>query len=235
LRPGRLLERGLLFVSHMSAFESAGLAVPKVLLCDLDGTLVDSMPALAELATEVIEAHYSTPRVLAHELCLTTRGVPFAEQLEQLFPDDPRNGEAAAGFEAARAARCDAIRMAPETRQALERLRARGVRLVVSSSSTSADVERFAKATEFPFDLLLGVGPDGAKGPAHLDAASRAFEVGRQEMLFVGDSLRDGEIAEREGVPFVGLATTFSPERFALRFPEAPVIRRFAALPELFR
>jgi hypothetical protein len=54
-------------------------------------------------------------------------------------------------------------------------------------------------------------------------------------MLFGGDSLRDGEIAEREGVPFVGLATTFSPERFALRFPEAPVIRRFAALPELFR
>jgi phosphoglycolate phosphatase-like HAD superfamily hydrolase len=161
--------------------------------------------------------------------------VPFAEQLEQLFPNDPRNAEAAAGFASARADRCGGIGMAPETRQALERLRAQGVRLVVSSSSANADVERFAHATEFPFDLLLGAGPEGAKGPAHLEAASRAFEVGRQEMLFVGDSLRDGEIAEREGVPFVGLATTFSPERFALRFPEVPVIRRFAALPGLFR
>jgi len=54
-------------------------------------------------------------------------------------------------------------------------------------------------------------------------------------MLFVGDSLHDGEIAEREGVPFVALATTFSPERFALRFPHVPVLRRFAALPELFQ
>jgi phosphoglycolate phosphatase-like HAD superfamily hydrolase len=53
-------------------------------------------------------------------------------------------------------------------------------------------------------------------------------------MLFIGDSLHDGEIAEREGIPFVGLATTFSPERFTLRFPQVPVIRRFSALPNLF-
>jgi hypothetical protein len=53
-------------------------------------------------------------------------------------------------------------------------------------------------------------------------------------MLFVGDSLHDGEIAEQEGVPFVAVASTFSPERFMLRFPQVPVLRRFAALPELF-
>ena len=64
---------------------------------------------------------------------------------------------------------------------------------------------------------------------------SRLFEIDRQEMLFVGDSLHDGEIAEREGVPFVGVATTFSPERFMLRFPQVPVVRRFAALPDLFQ
>jgi phosphoglycolate phosphatase len=213
----------------------AGLPVPKVLLCDLDGTLVDSMPALAELATEVIESRYGMPRVLARELCLVTRGVPFAEQLEQLFPGDPRNAVAADAFESARPARCGAIRMAPDTRLALERLRARGVRIVLSSSYTSEEVERFARRAEFPFDLVLGSGAGGSKGRAHLEAAARAFEVGRQEMLYVGDSLRDGEIAEREGVPFVGLATTFSPERFALRFPQVPVLRCFAALLDLFR
>jgi len=53
-------------------------------------------------------------------------------------------------------------------------------------------------------------------------------------MLFIGDSLHDGEIAEREGIPFVGLATTFAPERFALRFPHVPVLRKFSALTELF-
>ena len=70
------------------------------------------------------------------------------------------------------------------------------------------------------FDLVLGFGGGMAKGKPHLDATSRAFGVDWQEMLFVGDSLHDGEIAEREGVPFVGVATTFSAERFMLRFPQ---------------
>lgn len=54
-------------------------------------------------------------------------------------------------------------------------------------------------------------------------------------MLFIGDSLHDGEIAEREAIPFVGLAGTFSHERFTLRFPDVPVLRRFAELPGLFQ
>ena len=64
---------------------------------------------------------------------------------------------------------------------------------------------------------------------------SRFFQIDRQQMLFVGDSLHDGAIAEREGVPFVAVATTFAPERFMLRFPHVPVVRRFAALPQLFQ
>jgi hypothetical protein len=31
------------------------------------------------------------------------------------------------------------------------------------------------------------------------------------------------------------VATTFSPERFMLRFPQVPVVRRFAALSDLFQ
>ena len=211
------------------------LARPKVLLCDLDGTLIDSMPTLADLATEVIEARYGTPRVLARELYLATCGLPFVAQLEEMFPGDPRNGAASGAFESAKPARCDGIRMPPETRRALDRMRALGVRVAVSSNNGVDNVETFARAAGFDFDLVLGFGAGLAKGKPHLDATSRAFGVGRQEMLFVGDSLHDGEIAEREGVPFVGLATTFSSERFTLRFPQVPVIKRFAALPELFQ
>jgi phosphoglycolate phosphatase-like HAD superfamily hydrolase len=106
--------------------------------------------------------------------------------------------------------------------------------VVVSSNNGVENVDTFARASSFAFDLALGFGGGLAKGRPHFDAVSRLFEIDRQEMLFVGDSLHDGEIAEREGVPFVAVATTFSPERFMLRFPHAPVVRRFAALPELF-
>jgi phosphoglycolate phosphatase-like HAD superfamily hydrolase len=210
------------------------LALPRVLLCDLDGTLIDSMPTLADLATEVIEARYGTPRVLARELYLATCGLPFVKQLEEIFPDDARNAEASAEFEARKPARCNAIRMATETRRALEQMRGMGVRIAVSSNNGTENVTAFARDAGFKFDLVLGYGGGLAKGRTHLDATSREFGASRQEMLFVGDSLHDGEIAEREGIPFVGIATTFSPDRFALRFPSVPVIRRFSALPTLF-
>jgi phosphoglycolate phosphatase len=213
---------------------SSRLPLPKALLCDLDGTLIDSMPTLADLATEVLEERYGTPRVLGRELYLATCGLPFVQQLEEIFPGDPRNAAASAEFEARKPARCNAIRMPAETRRALEALRKMGVRIAVSSNNGTENVEAFTKNAGFAFDLALGYGGGLAKGKPHLDATSRAFAADRQEMLFVGDSLHDGEIAEREGIPFVGLATTFSPERFALRFPHVPVIRRFAALPELF-
>lgn len=215
----------------------APLPTPRVLLCDLDGTLIDSMPTLADLATEVMESTYGTPRILARELYLATCGLPFVKQLEEIYPGDPRNAGASDLFEGRKPARCDLIGMPQETRRALERLRGMGVRLAVSSNNGTTNVETFARHSKdagFPFDLVLGFGGGLAKGRPHIDATSRKFGVDRQEMLFVGDSLHDGEIAEREGIPFVGLATTFSPERFTLRFPHVPVIRRFAALPDLF-
>jgi phosphoglycolate phosphatase-like HAD superfamily hydrolase len=212
----------------------ARLPLPRVLMCDLDGTLIDSMPTLADLATEVMESTYGTPRMLARELYLATCGLPFVKQLEEIYPGDPRNAGASDLFEGRKPAMCDQIRMPLETRRALERMRALGVRIAVSSNNGTTNVETFARNSDFPFDLVLGFGGGLAKGRPHLDAASRKFGVSRKEVLFVGDSLHDGEIAEREGIPFVGVATTFSPERFTLRFPHVPVIRRFAALPELF-
>jgi phosphoglycolate phosphatase-like HAD superfamily hydrolase len=210
------------------------LPLPRVLLCDLDGTLIDSMPILADLATDVMESVYGTPRVLARELYLATCGLPFIRQLDDIYPGDPRNEGASELFESRKPARCDVIRMPADTRRALESMRQMGVLVAVSSNNGVANVETFAQNAGFRFDLALGFGGGLAKGRPHIDATSRKFGVDRQEMLFIGDSLHDGEIAEREGIPFVGLATTFSPERFALRFPRVPVIRRFAALPELF-
>ncbi|HXI56693.1 MAG TPA: HAD hydrolase-like protein [Polyangia bacterium] len=212
----------------------APLPLPKVLLCDLDGTLVDSMPTLADLATDVMEETFGTPRVLARELYLATCGLPFIKQLEEIFPGDPRNAGASAVFEGRKPARCSSIGMPSDTRRALERMRALGVRVAVSSNNGIENVATFASQADFRFDLVLGFGDGLAKGKPHLDKSARIFKVDRQEMLFVGDSLHDGEIAEREGVPFVGVAGTFSPERFMLRFPHIPVIKRFAALPDLF-
>ena len=232
LAPSSSAARGLSVVQPVAL--RPPLPLPRALLCDLDGTLIDSMPTLADLATDVMERMFGTPRMLARELYLATCGLPFIKQLEEIFPGDPRNPIASDLFEARKPARCNAIRMPAETRRALERMRARGVRIAVSSNNGTENVEAFVRIAYFTFDLVLGFGGGLAKGRPHLDRTSSEFGIGRQEMLFVGDSLHDGEIAEKEGVPFVGVAGTFSADRFTLRFPHVPVIKRFASLPDLF-
>jgi phosphoglycolate phosphatase-like HAD superfamily hydrolase len=213
----------------------ARLAVPKVLLCDLDGTLIDTMGTLADLATEVMAGAYGVPRALARELYLATCGLPFIGQLEEIFPGDPRNRNASDLFEGAKPSRCDQARMPADTVAALHSLRQMGVRIAVSSNNGRDNVERFASNAEFKFDLVMGYGNGLAKGRPHVQMVERVFGVGRGEMLFIGDSLHDGEIALAEGMPFVGVAGTFAKESFALRFPSLPVVHRFSDLLHLFQ
>lgn len=210
------------------------LAQPKVLLCDLDGTLIDTMPVLADLATEVMVGMYGIPKVLARELYLTTCGLPFVAQLEEIFPGDARNPAASNLFEGSKPARCDSARLPADTRAALIELQRRGVRIAVSSNNGRDNVETFARNAGFSFDLVMGYGNGLSKGRPHVQMAERAFGVSRGEMLFIGDSLHDGEIALVEGLTFVGVAGTFAKESFLLRFPGLPVVHRFAELLDLF-
>jgi phosphoglycolate phosphatase-like HAD superfamily hydrolase len=213
---------------------SSVVSLPKVLLCDLDGTLIDSMPTLADLAVDVLDEVYGTPSALAREFYLATCGLPFIRQLESIFPGDARNQAASDLFEGRKPDRCNQIRMPGDVFRTLAELKNRGVAIVVSSNNGVENVAAFARNSGFEFDLVLGFGGGLAKGKPHIDLCEATFGVDRSEMLFVGDSLHDGEIAEREAIPFVGLAGTFSHERFTLRFPEVPVLRRFAELPSLF-
>jgi phosphoglycolate phosphatase-like HAD superfamily hydrolase len=210
------------------------LRQPKALLCDLDGTLIDSMPTLADLATDVMGEVYGTPRSLAREFYVATCGLPFIKQLDSIFPGDTRNQLASDLFEGRKPARCNQIQMPLEVVRTLADLKKSGTRVVVSSNNGVENVAAFSRNSGFPFDLVLGFGGGLAKGKAHIDLAEATFGFDRSEMLFIGDSLHDGEIAAHEGIPFVGLAGTFSYERFVLRFPDVPVIRKFADLPGLF-
>ncbi|MES1207283.1 MAG: HAD hydrolase-like protein [Pseudomonadota bacterium] len=219
--------------SIRSTAATAFLSAPKVLLCDLDGTLIDSMPVLADLATDVMVEVFGTPRALARELYVATCGLPFIRQLEEIFPGNRRNQHASDLFEGRKPARCNQIRMSTEVMRALNEIRARGVAVVVSSNNGTENVATFARNAGFAFDLALGFGDGLAKGKPHIDRAAASFHAARSEMLFVGDSLHDGVVAEREGIPFVGLAGTFSYERFSLRFPHLPIMRRFGELPAL--
>jgi phosphoglycolate phosphatase len=207
--------------------------MPRAFLMDLDGTLVDTMGTFADLAAEIIARRYSlTPRN-ARQLYLRTSGVPFAQQLDVIFGECGENAAASEEFESRKHQIAMAARMDGETARALESLKLDGFRLVVSSNGMQRHVERFAARSPGLFDLALGYGEGLGKGEPHVAAVCAEFGLARREITFVGDSLRDGELAAETGVGFVGRAGTFSRATFERRFPAAPVVDTVADLPAL--
>lgn len=202
---------------------------------DLDGTLIDTMGALADLAAEKIAERFDMPFDEGRRRYLQTSGIPFRQQLDVIFPADPRNDETSAVFEREKRAICDAAELPPEAVAALEALHARGLKLIVSSNSAQHYVDEFADRAPFRFDLALGFGDGLAKGEPHVARACEVLGLRREQILFVGDSLKDGELARGSRLPFVGRTGTFSRERFGEACPGAPVIDDLAALVELLQ
>ena len=174
---------------------------------------------------------------MARRRYLETSGLPFHEQLAAICPDDPRNGAAAAEFEARKRAVCDAAAMTRDTRAGLEALRACGYRLVVSSNTAQRFVDAFTRRARFRFDLALGFDAARrlAKGPPHVELVCRELGVRTDELVFCGDSLKDAELAEASGVAFVGRLGTFTASDFHVRDPDAVAVSSMLELADLLR
>lgn len=206
---------------------------PKVVLFDLDGTLVDTMPAFADLAAEVMTRHFGLLPSNARKLYLRTSGLPFVQQLEVIFGEHAASTDAVIEYERRKHAIAAAAKMDGTTLHALEELKARGIELVVSSNGMQLHVDRFAARTPGLFELALGFGGALAKGEPHIALVEERLGWRRADMAFIGDSVRDGELAQSSGVRFVARVGTFSRRELAGQFPLAPAIDTVAELASL--
>lgn len=208
---------------------------PRVVLFDLDGTLVDTMGGFADIAAEVMAARHGVEWGWARGKYLETSGLPFCKQLEVVFPGHAENGAASDEFEARKLAVCEATSMDARTIEGLEALRALGLKLVVSSNTGQSVVDAFVAREGFAFDLALGFDPAQGlgKGRPHVERALAVFGVAREELLFVGDSLKDGDLADECGVPFIGRLGTFREVDFRQRDAAAVCVPHVAELAAL--
>jgi phosphoglycolate phosphatase-like HAD superfamily hydrolase len=204
---------------------------------DLDGTLVDTMGAFADLAADVMSTRHGYDRKRARERYLETSGIPFHQQLEVILPGDARNAAASAEFEERKRAVCDATMMDRQTLEGLAGLRALGFKLIVSSNTGQEFVDDFAHREPFAFDLALGFDAARklAKGRPHVDHACSVFGLDSSNLVFCGDSLKDAELAEACGVAFVGRLGTFTLADFRRRDPKAVAVSNVIELPALLR
>ena len=171
-----------------------------VVMFDLDGTLIDTMGDFADIAADEMARAHGYDFAHARRRYLETSGIPFRQQLEVIAPGDPRNQGVSDRFEQRKIDASNSAMMDEGTVAGLRALLAAGVRLVVSSSSAQHHVDHFAERSQraFPqlsFALALGFGHGLAKGAPHVTRVLEALAVVRERLLFVGDSIKDGDIA----------------------------------------
>jgi phosphoglycolate phosphatase-like HAD superfamily hydrolase len=194
-------------------------------LFDFDGTLVDTMHQLADIAMHII--HQMQPCIsaaLARQLYLETSGIPFWQQLEQIMPDHPMNETAASLFEHEKAWVIRRHGVPQATQRTLQRLRQAERIIAISSNNVQSLVDTYVIENQLSVDMVLAWQPNLYKGKPHFDAIAHRYDLTYDQMVFIGDSLTDATLAQQYGIDFIAKTGTFSRQVFLDRFPHIPVI-----------
>jgi len=198
---------------------------PRLLVFDLDGTLVPTMEDYADKAASLMEAAFGTPFIQARADYFRTSGLPFEQQLRLLYPDHGDTDAVADHFEAWKDEYLLGIALLPETAALLREWQAGGRRIAISSNNLDHYVGRMAAG--WPVDFALGYRPGEGygKGEPHFRLLETETGLSRRDMLFVGDSPNDARIAEACGVPFRALLTpAFTATDFQAAVPDVTMI-----------
>ncbi len=207
----------------------------KVCLFDFDGTLVDTMGHFADLAASIIKQKYTIPFGKARKDYLQTSGIPFFQQLEILFPDKKENSLLADEFEEKKKDLFFSEHFSKDTIETMEALKSHGLQIAISSGNFKDLVNEFLDRGNLKFHYILGFEKNFAKGEAHFHFIQEQTGCSKQELLFVGDSLKDAEKAAEYGVPFIGKLGTFTHGDFLSKFPTIRTIEKLGELMEILK
>ncbi len=214
-----------------------------VVVFDLDGTILDDLGRISDVAGDVMATAFGTPVEEARLHYLATTGMPFEAQLAQLYPAAPAPLRAATARTFHQRKVTEAYAKAkpfPEVPKLMKRLAGEGWTLVVSTGAETemADLLLEREGLRFWFEDVLGSG-EGTKRE-HLAEYRRRFpEV---PIFLVGDSRFDMEAATSvPGVTALGRASrlrawTLSPldlKKWGARWAEYTLSRLPEALGRL--
>lgn len=183
---------------------------PQAIFFDLDGTLVDSVPDLAEAARRMLRELSEPTRSDAEVATYVGKGIPMMVERALSVGRTP--------VEPARLARAVEVFMGhyedtngkltrayPGVAETLPALRARGLKLGVVTNKAEAFIGPLLDELGLGqyFDCLIGGDtlPQKKPDPEPLWHACALVGVGREAALMVGDSGNDALCARRAGIP----------------------------------
>lgn len=180
-----------------------------VVLFDLDGTILDDLGLISDVAADVLHREFGTPAPEARIHYLATTGMPFEAQLAQLYPDVPPSVRTAAARTFHQRKVVEAYGRAkpfPEMPKLLKRLATDRWTLAITTGAETemADLILEREGLRYWFEDVLG-SAEGTKRE-HIAEYRRRYPGAR--MFLVGDSRFDMEAAASEtGVIPLGRAS----------------------------
>jgi phosphoglycolate phosphatase-like HAD superfamily hydrolase len=181
-----------------------------VVVFDLDGTILDDLNHISEVAADVISKAFGTPPEEARIHYLATTGLPFEAQLAQLYPDVPaaERHKVALLFHQRKATEAyGTAHPFPEISRVLKRLSMEKWTLVISTGAEKeiADLLLEREGIRYWFESVLGAG-QGTKRE-HLGEYRRRYPD--VPVFLIGDSRFDMEAASSvPGVTALGRASS---------------------------
>lgn len=193
-----------------------GGQLPRLVMFDLDGTLIDSVPDLAAAVDRMLIQMGREPAGVARVRNWVGNGSrvlvrrALAGQLDHASVDDAQTDQALALFMQAYASGHELTTVYPGVRECLDWLRERDVPLAIITNKPSVFIEPLLeeKGLSGYFRWLVGGDtlPQQKPDPAALFWVMDKAGVMPEQSLFIGDSRNDVRAAKAAAVPCVALS-----------------------------
>ncbi|TFF85163.1 HAD family hydrolase [Candidatus Heimdallarchaeota archaeon] len=186
----------------------------KLITFDFDGTTADTMPFLEKIAIKLLTQFYKLPTEEARLKYRSTTGLPFEQQVTQLFPQHSMNTRVIELFEHQKIEEIFSLPLFPDTKEVINHLKRRGYLIAISSSTFQSTIEEYCKRKGLEVDQILGYRKGFEKGRDHFEFLQKKFNVSADEMVYIGDSLMDCKRAESNDILFIGKTGMFKKQQF---------------------
>jgi phosphoglycolate phosphatase len=172
----------------------------RLVIFDSDGTLADTLPWMRSQFNE-LAAEHGFRRVESHEYerFRDLHGMALLRELGLPLWKLPR---VVSAMRRRMTEHIGEFRLFPGISEALERLAMAGLQLAMVSSNSCANVERVLGAENVKRMARLNCGVSMFGKAAQLRQVTRQCGVPREQVIYIGDELRDGDAARQAGVAF---------------------------------
>jgi FMN phosphatase YigB (HAD superfamily) len=197
----------------------------KGLLFDFDGTLIDTMFSFQKLAGKLINRYYpDIPVDEAEQLYFETSGIAFVMQMELIKPHGPHNKICVEEFEKEKLNDVLDEKFDEDVRNTFSKIQEMDLKLGISSGNYTSVIEDFLSKEKVKIEYVMGHEKDFEKGKAHFEYFMKKTGLTKKQILFCGDSLKDGERAHEFGIRFIAKEGIFKKERFQKEFGTKQVV-----------